>query len=64
MCGGLDPHRLTLWEWQAITWNWNDRHSPDEGADKDMPDPEHVKRSLDQRKARVVVSPHGGPAKV
>lgn len=51
MCGGIDPHSLTLWDWQAITWNWNDRHAPDEkGGDKPRPDPDMVRKSLAERK--------------
>lgn len=51
MCGGVDPNSLTLWEWQALTWNWNDRHSSDDepGA---RPDPDKVRKAMAARVAK------------
>lgn len=55
MCGGVDPNSLTLWEWQALTWNWNDRHSPDDepGGGGARPDPDKVRAVMAARVAKV-----------
>lgn len=55
MCGGVDPSRLSLWEYQALVWNWNDRHaSPDDkttDASK-LPDREQALAAIAARKAK------------
>ena len=51
MCGGVE-RELTLWEWQALTWGWNDRHATPEDKAKALPDPDLVRRSLKAAKER------------
>ncbi len=44
MMGGIPPEqagRLTLWQYQAMRWNWNDRHKveTDDGDDGEPVEP-------------------------
>lgn len=43
---GMPPSeakRLTWWEYQALLWNWNDRHAADgDGPAPEPPTPESV----------------------
>lgn len=54
MCGGVNPHSLTLWEWQALIWNWNERHAtPDEEATTgELPDRDKALAAIAARKAK------------
>lgn len=64
MCGGVDPHSLTLWDWQALTWNWNERHAPPEERGKALPDKDLVRASLDAKKRAMLKPKDGGPTEV
>lgn len=53
---GIQPSemgRLTWWEYQAMLWNWQDRHDP-EGANTptEAPDADAFKRSQQSLAAR------------
>lgn len=45
---GISPSEMRVmswWEYQALLWNWNDRHAPAEGEEEvEAPDPEFVMR--------------------
>lgn len=55
MCGGVNPHSLTLWEWQALVWNWNERHAVGDDKTTDagkLPDREQALAAIAARKAK------------
>lgn len=53
-----EAKRLTWWEYQALLWNWNDRHDPEgENEPAEAPDADFIRR----RQERIV---HAGLAKV
>jgi len=35
---------LTWWEYQALLWNWNDRHTPEEEKPVEAPSQDYVMR--------------------
>lgn len=37
-----EANRLSMWEYEAILWNWNDQHS----TEVDAPDPEKTMELL------------------
>lgn len=37
-----DIRDAAWWEFQALLWNWNDRHSTDDAEEADAPDPDMV----------------------
>lgn len=37
-----EAKRLSWWEYQAILWNWNDRHEIDKEEPPEPPTPESV----------------------
>jgi len=44
---GIPPSEakaLTWWEYQAMLWNWNDRHSTDEQEEVEAPDADFIRR--------------------
>jgi hypothetical protein len=46
---GIQPSEvkeLTWWEYQALLWNWNDRHTPDEDREAEAPDADFVARHM------------------
>jgi hypothetical protein len=48
MAPGIDPARMTLWEYTARLWTWNDRARRDAGEDPDisLPSPEAVRAAF------------------
>lgn len=40
-----DVRTMSWWEYQAVLWNHNDRHTSEEDKPIDAPDPEAVARS-------------------
>lgn len=47
---GIQPSetaRLTWWEYQALLWNWNDRHDPEaQNEPVEAPDGDFVARRM------------------
>jgi hypothetical protein len=41
-----DVSRLSWWEYQALLWNWNDRHTPPEEQEAEAPDADFVARRM------------------
>lgn len=48
---GVDWRKLTWWEYQALLWNWNDRHSGE-------PKPRELGDMSPLRKAMAAASVH------
>lgn len=43
-----DARLLSLWEYEALLWNWNDAHS---GIDVEPPDPHKAQAIIDKLNA-------------
>lgn len=41
-----DAETLSLWEYEALLWHWNDAHET--GSDVEAPDPERTMALLDR----------------
>lgn len=55
---GLDWRDTTYYEWQAIVWNWNDRHNPDGGKPSvPVADPDKVRAAMERLRDRRVNPP-------
>ncbi len=52
---GRDWRTVTYWEWQALLWNWNDRHNPDGNKPQvQMADPAKVRAAVARLRDRAV----------
>lgn len=52
---GIQPSEaesLTWWKYQAMLWNWNDRHTPEEEREVEAPDTEYVARQMEMLERR------------
>lgn len=50
-----EARELTWWEYQAMLWNWNDRHSTDEQDEAEAPDADFVARQFERLAKRGLV---------
>lgn len=46
----------TWWEYQALLWNWNDRHKTDADDETDAPDADFVARQFERLAQRGLVT--------